>query len=384
MSRDTDAVQRAIDRWEEALLVDAETAERLRREATQHAGSGTRRLSQYLLATTGGVALLLAGGMLMDWAWPLLEREARSAMLAAAGILVLVAGVWLEGGRRWLPASYLMQTSGLCLLLFAFAYSEVVWRDGTPGGVVVGVLALAVPIVFAPRAIARGTVMPAVHLAFGFAFLAIFLDRATPLGDDGVVWILDGVLSASIIVLVRLLLADPAGARHPWTLNAFIAAIVAGFVLVAWTSVEVLSMGDDVMYPLDAWLALAAALTLWGRHAGPEDLRRDWFGGLLTMLMLLWSPFGFLTALETMNGPPELALLMIGGVGATGFVYGNSEGLRALMGASVLAFVLALWWWAVERGGALGAIAALAATAGLLFWVSGKVAASPDTAEPAG
>jgi len=42
------------------------------------------------------------------------------------------------------------------------------------------------------------------------------------------------------------------------------------------------------------------------------------------------------------------------------------------MGAAALAFIVPLWYWAVDRGGALGAVAALAATAALLFWLSGR------------
>jgi hypothetical protein len=53
-------------------------------------------------------------------------------------------------------------------------------------------------------------------------------------------------------------------------------------------------------------------------------------------------------------------------------VYGNREEIRALMAASTLAFVTSLWVWAVDRGGALGAVAALVVTAALLFWISGR------------
>jgi hypothetical protein len=45
------------------------------------------------------------------------------------------------------------------------------------------------------------------------------------------------------------------------------------------------------------------------------------------------------------------------------------------MAASTVAFIVGLWVWAVDRGGALGAVVALVATAGLLFWVSGRALA---------
>jgi hypothetical protein len=43
------------------------------------------------------------------------------------------------------------------------------------------------------------------------------------------------------------------------------------------------------------------------------------------------------------------------------------------MGIATLAFIVPLWYWAVDRAGALGAVAALIATAGILFWVSGRI-----------
>jgi len=387
MSREAEVVYEAIDRWERGGLVDPGTAATLRQDAARHASSGTRRLSQYLLAMTGGAALLIAGGIFLDWAWPLLDRGARAAVLAIAGVIVVIVGVRFERTRRWLPASYLLQTSGLGLLLGGFGYSEGVWADQSPAGVVVGVLSLATPILLAPRAMKRSVVMPAVHLAMSFGFLAVFLDRATSLSGDAIVWILDAVLFVSIVGLVRLLATDPHGERHPWALNAFVMAMFAGFFLVAWTGFDVLDLSDDAIYALDAWLALCVGLTLWGLHRGPVGLRRDWFGQMLGYLVLAWIPFGFYTAYEALNGPPELSLLFVGGAGVVGFVYGNSEGIRLLMGVSTFTFILSLWVWAVDRGGALGGVAALLATAGLLFWVSGKTGdpePGADRADPAG
>lgn len=372
MSRDTDAVHEAIARWEAAGLVHAETAEKLRAEASGQASAGMRRLSQYVLAGTGGVVLLMAGGAFLDWAWPLLDRATRSLLLAGAGIGVLLVGVRLERSRRWLPASYLMQTSGLGLLLSAFIYSEGAWSDMSAGGLAMGGLSLIVPIVLTPRSMGRDAVMPAVHLAMGLAFLAVFLDRATPISGDAIVWALDFVLLAAILVLVRLLVRDPSGERHPWALNAFVMAMFAGFVLISVTALGPLELSDEAIWPLDAWLALTVILTVWGIERGPVGSRREWLGRLLAGLLATWIVFGFFTALEALDGPPELALLLVGGAGVVAFLYAHRSGLRTLMGAAAVAFIAAMWYWAVDRGGALGAVAALAATAGILFWISGR------------
>lgn len=373
MTRDADVILGAIDRWEDAGLVDAETARRLREDTGREASAGTRRVSQYVLAVTAGAVLLIAAGLFLEWAWPLLDRTARSLTLAAAGVGVLVAGVRLEGTRRWRPAAYLMQTSGLGLLLAALIYSEGAWSDMSPGGIAVGCVSLAVPIVLAPRSMRRGVVMPAVHLAMGLGFLAVFLERATPLSGDAIVWALDAVLLASALVLLRMLARDPRGERHPWALNAFLMAMLAGFVLIAVTAFGPLDLSDEAAWPLDTWLLIAVALTVRGIEGGTASLSREWLGRILGYLLLAWIFFGFFTATETLEGPPELALLLVGGAGVVAFGYAGARGFRSLMGSAALAFIAALWYWAVERGGALGAVAALAATAGLLFWLSGRV-----------
>jgi len=373
MSRDGDVLYEAIDRWERAGLIDADAAAKLRADVGKEASAGTRRLSQYLLAATGGVVLLIAGGVFLDWAWPLLGEAARALLLGAAGAVVVALGVNLEGRtERWRPAAYLMQTAGLGLLLSAFIYSRRAWSDLSAGGFAVGVLSLVIPIVLAPRAMRRNRVMPAVHLAFGLAFLAVFLERATPLSEDAIIWVLDAVLAAALLVLTRTLSSEGGLERHPWMLNAFVMAMVAGFVLVGMTGLGPLDLSEAAVWPLDAWLLLAVALSVWGIERGPPSLSRDWLDRLLSWLLCAWIVLGFYTSLEALDGPPELALLLVGGAGVAGFVYANGTGIRHLMTASTLAFIAPLWYWAVDRGGALGGVAALVATAGILFWVSGR------------
>ena len=228
MSRDVDAVFEAIERWEASRLIDAGTANALRLEARESAEIGTRRLVQYVLAGTAAAVALIAGGVFLGWSWPLMGEPARASLLGAAAMAVLLGGAHIERGHRWLPVAYLMQTAGLSLLLGTFMYSERVWGDVSTGGMIAGALALAVPVVLAPRAIRTSTVMQ--------AFLAVFLDRATPLSSDASVWVLDAALLGALLVLTRMLRDDPEGEEHPWLLNAFVTAISAGFVLIALTA----------------------------------------------------------------------------------------------------------------------------------------------------
>jgi hypothetical protein len=378
MSRDGREVHEAIDRWERKGLIDEGTARVLRSEAAAAREAGAARYGQYILAGTGAVVLLIAGGLFLDWSWPLMSRSARSGVLALGGFAAHLGGVHLEDRKRWRPAAYLLQTAALGLLLYAAAYSEQAWPDRTSGGVAVGIFALVVPLVLAPRSMRRNVVMPAVHFCGGLAFLALFLDRSLSLAGDEIVWTLDAVLVGSSLVLVRLLSRDPEGTRHPWALNAFATSLLAGFALVGITGAGPLSMDNGVALPLDLWLLLIAGLTLWGIHRAPLGLRRDWFADLLGWTILAWVPLGFFTAHEALGGPPELALALVSGVGMLGLVYGNREGARRVLAMSALAFIVGVWYWAVERGGALGAVLALLVTAGALFWISGRSSHSAE------
>ncbi|MDA0310792.1 MAG: hypothetical protein O2992_01580 [Gemmatimonadetes bacterium] len=382
MSGDPNAVLAAIDRWERAGLLDAETSARLRSEATQTAGMSARRLSQYVLATTAAVVLVIAGGLFLEWTWPHLGPGQRAGVLAALGLGVIVLGAQLEDRRRWLPAAYLMQIAGLFFMIAATIFSTDAWADETLGGFLSGTVGLLVTGFFGPRAMRRNVVMPAVHLACGLVFMGLFLIRGTPLKGDDVMWAMDAVLLVAVLGLFRVLAKNTGGERHPWALNAFVTALLAGFVMIAGTWAGPLDARSEAMYPMDLWLGIMASLSLWGLHRGPDWLQRAGLEHVVTFLMLLWIPFGLITAVETLDGPPEAALILVGLAGVVGFVYAVRVEIRGLMAASALAFIVSLWYWGVERGGTLGAVMALVATAGILFWVSGKAAGMGRDASP--
>lgn len=374
MSQVSRPVFEAIQRWRDKSLITDELAERLRGEVVEASAAGTARMSQYLVAATGAVVLLIASGVFLDWAWPRMDDAMRTAFLLAVGLAVHVWGARLEMVRRWIPAALLMQTAGLGLLMVAFIYSEQAWADVSAGGIVTGVGALLVPLALAPRSFRANAVMPAVHLCFALGFIAVFLDRATPLSGNTVIWTLDGVLLVASAVMVAVLRRDPEGVRHPWALNAFVAAVYAAAILVVLTASGPLDLGDEVAYALDLWLLLVAGLTLWGIHRSPPGLRRGWFEDQLAYCVLLWVPLGFFTAVETLDGGEDLALVLVGAVAVAGFAYALRFRVRRVLVTSSLAFIAAVWYWAAERGGALGAVAGLAFAAALLFWLSGRVA----------
>jgi len=363
----------AIARWQDKALISPELATRLRDEVDESAEAGTARLTQYIVAATGAVVLLIASGVFLDWAWPRMDEGTRTGFLFGVGLGVHLWGARLEVVRRWIPAALLMQTAGLGVLMAALIYSDQAWADMSTGGVAIGVASLLLPLVLAPRSFRANAVMPAVHLCFALGFLAVALDRATPLTGDQIVWVVDGFLAVAAGIMVWVLRGDPEGGRHPWALNAFVAAIYAGAVLVVITATGPMDLEAKAAYPLDAWWTMMVALTLWGIHRSPRGLRRGWFEDHLAYCVLLWIPLGFLTTLEALDWHMIWAMVFVSGMGVVGFAYALRYRLARMVITCAITFVVGVWAWAADRGGALGGVAGLALAAALLFWLSGKV-----------
>lgn len=373
MSIRQNAVLEAIERWASASIIDADTADRLRAIEQQHAVSASARLSQYVLAISGAAVLMIAGGVFLEWAWPTLDDVGRTLTLALIGILVSTGGIVLEARGRWAPTSYALQLAGLGLLLSAYVWSERAWPDLSLPATVFGGSALIVPVALGWRALrSRDAWMPAAHFAAGLGFLAVFLDRTTPLSGDAIIWVLDVTLLCAIAGLSRLLASDPGREEHPWALNTFIAAMGAGFVLVAYTASGPLDMGVEVFLALDAWWALTTALTVWGLERGGRLAHRSGLTLLIAVELLAWIGLGFTTVTETFDRGFGLTTLLVSGMAVVAFVYADRRRLTELLLAAAIAFVVPIWIWAVEAAGALGGIAALVLTAAVLFVAAGR------------
>ena len=373
MSHVPEEVSAALERWTRAGLVSGEQAGTLAAEAEEHASSGGRRAFQYVLAATGGAVVIIAASVLAEWVWPRLGDSGRSLVLMGAGFLVHLLGLRVESRDRWRPAGYLLQTSGLLVLLGAFVYSERPWPDLSPPAIAIGLVCLVLPLVLAVRSVGRDPFMPAVHVALGFAFLAVFLDRATPLSDDAIVWTLDAVLVLVVTGLVLRLRNSSGAPDEEWVLNAFVAALYAGLAMVVVTALGPLNLDADTVWALDLWLAIVIALTLWGLHAAPPALQREWFSQQLALCVAFAIPLAFYTTLEALDASSEVAALTVGCVGGIAMTYGIRREERGVLAAGCLALLSAAWYYGIERGGALGAVASLAATAALLFWLSARL-----------
>jgi hypothetical protein len=367
----SDSVEAALERWEQKALLTPAHAETLKAEAREHARRSGRRTVQYVLAATGSLILILAAGVFADWLWPRLEMAGRAITLGVVGVGVHMTGVFMREGERWRAASYVLQITGLLILLWTYAYSEGAWPDASLGGIVVGLLALVTPLVTAPRSLLRkDPVMPAAHLALGLAFFATFLWRALGLSANEIIWTLDGVLAVLALLLVFELRRARGADEAEWALNAFVTALYAGFVLVALTGLGPLDLETSAVYPLDVWLLGVVALTLWGMHAAPPALQRGWYEKQLAFAVLVAIPLAF-ESLDDFS--TEVKALAVAGIGALALRYAIRQGARTTLFAACFAIIVAAWYFGLDRGGALGVVLSLAASAALLFWISTRV-----------
>ena len=373
-------VRDAIERWEEKGLVSPDLAATLRQEVQQGAQRRTLRLAQYLVAVTASVVLLTATGLFVARSWSDFEVLTRTFLLGAVGVVLLLLGTSMERRPRVRPVGYLLQTSGLLMLLVSYAHSDQTWSRGSPGAVVIGLLALVTPVLSLALSIRRDPVMPAVHAAIGYAFLAWSLNRLG-VGDDAIVWILDGVLIVSLALLVaRLRSAGPETEGVARWLYAFVSSVLAGLVLVGVTAAGPLDAGGDTIYAMDVWLGLVVCLALWAIHRAPPWLAREWYIDVLAACTLIGALFAHLT-LDQMGVDNDLHALGGGIVGALGLGYGVRRGARPMLLASCLAIVISVWIFGIQQGGSIGAVIALAFTAALLFWVSTRLGRPPSQPE---
>lgn len=369
----------ALQRWQERGLISAELAESLRSEHATSMRSGHRRFLQYAVAGTAGILLVIAAVTFFAWSWPDLGPGVRTFVIAGAGIATVLLGMRLEATRRFVPVTYALQTSGLILLLSAFMYSMEAWENTTAGGIVVGLLALATPAATIPVFVRRNPVMPAVSAALGYVFVAAFLFRAFDLDADVIIWILDGVMVATLAVLGLLLYAGRAESVSRPALYAFAVSLYAGYPMVGMTAVGPLELDDNALLALDAWLLVVTALALWGIHRAPAALRNPRYAYHLAASVLLAIPLGFGTTLEVFEMPPLGAAAAVAGAGACGLWYGLARDARPLVLCSCAAILSAAWYLGVDAGERLGTVLALAFTAILFFWVATRLGRTPKS-----
>lgn len=377
----SDQVQDAIDRWRGKQLITEEQAGALTREAEVWAREAGSRKAQYALATAAAVVSIVAAGTFLGWAWSVLGRTGESLVLAAVAVALQGLGMFMEARHRWRPVAYLLQVAGLGILVVAVAHSERAWVDGSPLGALFGVLALATPLVMIPVTAQRNAFMPAVHTAFGYAFLYLFLDRALGLDWEEAIWILDLVLLVSLAFFALRFRRDPEGSE--WAAAALVAGLFAGMVLTLLTGLGPLDRGEKAIVGLDLWYGLLVALTLWAIHQPNHALHRSWYGQILAWLVLLWIPIGYATTMAFLDLGDAAAALIQGAVGGAAIAYGMRYGPRSVMYAGCFLVVIAAWVFGIQASGAIGAVVALGFTAALLFWIAGR-AGSEEAPEGTG
>jgi hypothetical protein len=384
------AVSAALERWVSEGLLTREVADVLGRENDAFAGGIRRNTFQYLIAGTAGLLTLVAAAVLLRWSWPHLGPVGQTTLIAVAGVILVLGGMVLEPRRGRAPVGHGLQTAGLAILLMACAYSEKAWANGSPLAVASGLLVISVPLVLAPLSVGRSLVMPAVVTTLGYGYLFLFLVRAGMEGGAAL-WVVDGVMVLSLVVLGALALrraaksdpgvgtqgatphGGPARVEAHWEMAAFTASLFASPVLILATATGPMRMGEDAVFALDVWWILLAGITLWTVHAAPPALRRSWVPNQLAWTVISGVVLAFWTILGPLNWDPWMAAGAVAGLGGAALWHGLTFDFRQSVLAGCLAMVIAALYFGAESGGAVGVAVALGFTAGLLFWVSGRL-----------
>jgi hypothetical protein len=315
--------------------------------------------------------LIIAGATFLTWAWPEMGFGGQSVTLGIVGLFILAVGFRLHRMGSLGAVAFPLLMAGPVLILLAIAYSENAWDDGSPGGILSGVLALVVPLALVGYYLKKDPVIAALQAAFSFLFFFLFLDRTFGLSQVTCLWILDGVLLAGLVYLA-FRVRDP---KEPeWVLNLFMALLYVTPVLLVFTGELVWNLDERVIYPLDLWLIAVAGLSLWAlQDSAPVHLPKDWYERQLAYAILVGIPFALMTTLEVLETSPHVVALSVAVIGGLGLWFAIPKGSRPVLITSCIALLIAAWYYGAEMAGALGAVVALTVMSGVLFFGASRI-----------
>lgn len=375
MARHDRGVERALHRWTRKGLIDESLARGLRAEAREEHGESTLRVGQLLTAVAGAVALFLAGALFVSQTWPALTEASRTISLGVLSVAIWWLGRAVGSRERWTRIGEVLQVAGMYLGGFALVYSDNAWGDGTFGARVVGVVALAVPIVLAPSGWRGSVGLVAAHTGGLFVFLALFLDRTLGLEFEPIVWTLDAILLVGLGVLWFQV-------RHRWNrgvhraLIAFTTGMYVGLVLVFFTGAGVLDWNDRTIWAIDVWWLAMVGLTAWAASVPSGDAERDVIETHMAFCVVLGTFFLGFTGAEALEAPAEIWAGMAAIVAGLGLVWGVRVRNIPTVAASTLSLIGTMWIYAIDRAETKTAAFAMALTAVLLFVVAARIRAT--------
>jgi hypothetical protein len=365
-------VEQALTRWESQGLVKPELAEALRREAEEAHREATSRWGQILVAALGAVALVLAAILFAQRNWENLGEAGRTAVLQITGGVVYLGGLVINRRASWRYSGLLLQSGGMGVVLSGLFYSAEAWSPGSGGAWSMAVLALLVPAFTARISWQQGPLMAGIHAAAGYGYLSAFLYLGLELEAGSIFWVLDALTLALVVGIPLWLRGAPADLRDR-ALTLLGVSLWAGLALALLTGAESLDMDEDAVLAMDVWLALIAAMTLWGIHRSPAAFRRAGYEINLALCVGVGGILMMWTGSEPLDGGIELGMALGGATGLAGMAYGISQRSSYVLVVGALTGLLASWIFAIDQAGATGGVVAMAVSAVVLFWVSTRI-----------
>lgn len=365
-------VEDAIRRWQAKGLIDSSLARALSEENAATALVEQRREGEHTIDAVGAVVLFIGLVVFFVWAWPHLAETTRVFGLFGAGAALFAAGSLIAARTTMTPAGHALQAIGTVVLLGSYIYSEEAWQQATRPAQAVGLVSVITPFVLARLGLGRAPLTAAVAVAAGFTFLYTGLARATTSGPNPIIWTLD----AALVALLAWLWFRTQRLRRvldPVEIAVLTIGLVVGLLFTLLTAIGPLGMERWAVLPLDAWVLLVLALGFAGLRLDSPPVPHAWLSQIIGGTALLSIGLAFWTIALAAELPYQVTALLVGGLGALWIGVGLRISLGALVQVGALSVISAAWYFSMNAGGALTAAAALAVTAGVLFWVSGRM-----------
>jgi hypothetical protein len=372
MARGDPTLDSALTRWREKGLISAAQAEVLRAEALAEHERRSRGRGRLWVSAVGAAAAFGAAVLFATATWPELAETGRTLLLAAGAVMAYGVGLGVQRRPRWAVAGELLRITGAALGLAAVVYSPNGWPLESAGSRLWGVVGLGAAVGagwmagLAPVRTAVG------HVVFVLPYLAAFLVLTAGLEFEPVIWTLDGVWAAGLVV-VGLRASGAKAGRRSALLPVLITGAWIGFALLFLTGATVLELEDRTVWPMDVWMATMALLTGWAASRAPTEAEAEFLERHLAACIPVATALAVFSVAETLEWPGEAWLAAGVMVASAGMTWAHRVRNGLGLGSAAASLIAVIWIYTVERGDAAFGAVALFLTAALFFWVGSRI-----------